>query len=162
MRFHNFLYNKKFKHEGQVYDLSHLKPIVVNVKARAGVVPVRITISTHVFTEAFDESRHEISLKIEDHTSESPNWYHDRAFNKFRYKKSLTLPRILKAISHRTTIRKADNGDFMVSDDNYYVFFRIYRKGNTARLHVKSAYIKTNGLSGKKSTIGKRLVEKGF
>ena len=163
MRFYNLSYqDRQFKNDGKKYDLSHLKPFFIDVKARKGIISVKVVFSTHVFTEKFDETKHELSLRIEDHTDKNPKLFHNRAFNTLRHKRSKVLPNILNTINNRTTIQKTDTNDFIVSDNDYYIFFRIYKLGGKPVLHVKSAYPKKNKLSGAKSTIGKRLVELGF
>lgn len=164
MRFYNLAYeNRRFKYDGHEYDLAHLQPLNVKVKVRQDTfVSVEITFSTHTFTEEFDETKHDISLKIEDHTNNDPQRYHDRAFNILRYKKSIELSKILSGINHKTPIYETKRGDFIVHGDDYYIFFSLYRKGNMARMHVRSAYPMRKEISGRKLTISKRLLDKGF
>jgi hypothetical protein len=153
---------RSFTLDEKVYDLSHLnakKIEYLDTRESEKVVTYSfiVTYGLHCFTKDLDElSTEEFQLLMYDAPRES------RPFNLERYELSKQLPRIIESLGNKETlVCHAGHGKFATvkildangSEVNYFVPFAVFRESKKLRLHVQSAYPKSEDL-GKVKKVG--------
>ena len=129
---------------GVVYDLSHLDPFVHEVVVDGEAFRVRVTFTSHVFTEKL-EARHTPDLRY-SFANEV------RAFDVRRHQLSLALPGLLRTHGNRS-VYHSDRGTFFLlkgvpnapGNRPYAVFFAALKSNRNdadVAITVRSAYEK--------------------
>lgn len=148
MKFTNRKYQQNFILNEEEIDLSHLQPFIeeCHITSDRSVI-LHIEISTHVFSSDWKEEEHAPELLIQDHCIKRSK--HNRAFCLSRYEDSLELRKHLGRITGNTRYIDAGDGNYLLRDGDYYIFFRIYEYREKVIFLVKSAYRKKNRLGGR-------------
>lgn len=138
----------KKKIRGQVYDLTHLDPFILQVTPKtegARTFNVHISFGSHVFTEEW-ECSHTPDLKFIDGTEV-------RCFSIIRHSLSLNLPQIVRQAASGRAHFSSHQNTFMLFQNlsdltgPYAVFFNITKAKSQkfdASMFVISAYEKPN------------------
>jgi hypothetical protein len=153
---------KAFQLANTNYDLSHLNGHVAEYTdsrdpAKPFIYRFFVTYSFHCFTKDDQSLNASEREQLMYHAPKEA-----RPFNFERYELSKKLPDIIKSLAQpHILVRHAGNDRFVTvkildqegNDIDYYVFFKVFRENKKLRIHVVSAYLRTDSL-GKSKKIG--------
>lgn len=131
----------KLKVEEVELDFSHLEPLelICVTESRPGGARISVRFSNHCFSEAHDAEKHAGQVVIADGGKQ-------RAFCPVRYKLSLGLPDLVKALpeSHVYLTPEANFVRVQIAEEGEYrMYFNIRKAGADGfdlRMYVESAY----------------------
>jgi hypothetical protein len=137
---------------GVVYNLSHLDAHQAEYYDEKYALTYKfiVTYSCHCFTESPNKSTNQDSSQL---TYTAP--HESRLFNFERYHLSKQLPNIIRVLAEQETlVFHADYSNYATakplnsqgSEVDYFVVFTVFKEAKKLRLHVLSAYPKTEGI----------------
>lgn len=139
---------------GQPIDLSHLEPFTIIVDSQLAMkkLRVRISFTTHCFSEEFGKILHPPGDPVIDQSTNRP-----RTFCPIRHQLSKQLPALLRSLTDEDVYQTSAVRNWVFSvtvaspNGPYHIFFEVKRSPNNQRtwqdlnLTVESAYPESDG-----------------